>query len=113
MLGQASKLEEAEKLESLLQALLIARCPPPTHTRTHLLSHTHIKASKLGEAEVVSCCDGLLPRGEAVLTDADVRILPREAHVEMRQAHVEMRSALFTAVMLFTHGGSTLSCLTA
>ena len=112
MLGQASKLEEAEKLESLLQALLIARCPPPhTHARTYF--RTHIKASKLGEAEVVSCCDGLLPRGEAVLTDADVRILPREAHVEMRQAHVEMRSALFTAVMLFTHGGSTLSCITA
>jgi hypothetical protein len=58
---------------------------------------------------VLYCCDGLLPRGEAVLTDADVSILPREAHVEMRQAHVEMLSALFTAVMLFfLHTGEHL-----
>ena len=96
MLGQASKLEEAEKLEAL-------DCEIPL-TRTH--AHSHTKASKLGEAEVLYCCDGLLPRGEAVLTDADVSILSREAHVEMRQAHVEMLSALFTAVMLFTHGGA-------
>ena len=61
------------------------------HTHSHARTRAHTKASELGEAEVLYCCDALLPRGEAVLMDADVSIPPRE-----------MRSALFTAAMLCT-----------